>query len=264
MRSHPATPTTLARRCAGDGPTVVLVHGFAQTGGCLGPLADDLATDHHVVLPDAPGHGGSDVHRRATVADAAALLASTAGAPAVWVGYSMGGRMCLRLAVDRPDLVRGLVLVGATAGIDDPAGRAARRRSDEDLARHLEEVGVRAFLDEWLALPLFAGLPPWARFEDERRSNSVAGLAEHLRRAGTGAMEPLWDRLDEVGASGARVRCVAGGRDAKFAALAERLADGIGGDARAVRVPGAGHAAHLESPEAVTAVVRDVLRTAHP
>lgn len=254
----PATATTLAHRIRGSGRRVVLVHGFSQTGECMGPLADDLAADHEVVLPDAPGHGLSERHLDPTVPQGAQLLADTCG-PSVWVGYSMGGRFCLQMALDRPEVVEALVLIGATPGIADPDERAERRARDLALADRLERIGTEEFVEEWLQLPLFAGLPRWARFDDERRSNSVAGLAGHLRNAGTGSMEPLWDRLGDLAVSGVPVVAVAGELDERYGDIAGRTAEAAGRNARAVVVPRAGHAAHLECPDEVTAIVRSVL-----
>jgi len=260
VRSPNATP--LAVRTDGSGPPVLLLHGFTQTGACLGPLARVLARDHRVLLADLPGHGGSAELAGADLWTAADLLAravteaSPDRHPAVVVGYSLGGRLALHLALRHPDTVQAVVLVGATAGIDDDAARAARAAADATLADHIVDVGVDAFLLEWLDQPLFAGLPAWARFDGERRANTAAGLAGSLRHAGTGAMEPLWDR---VGAIDAPSLVLAGGRDAKFAALAGRLADAIGANASADLVPDAGHAAHLEAPDAVISRVRALL-----
>jgi 2-succinyl-6-hydroxy-2,4-cyclohexadiene-1-carboxylate synthase len=109
----------------------------------------------------------------------------------------MGGRHALRLALDRPDLVERLVLIGASPGLADTGEREQRRAADDALATHLEQIGVAAFVDEWLAQPIFAGLPVAAQFRDERRTNTAAGLAASLRLAGAGAQESLWD-LAEV------------------------------------------------------------------
>ena len=62
----------------GDGPRVVLVHGFTQTLASWRPVADDLAADHRVVLVDAPGHGASAAVR-ADLATTAGLLAEAGG-----------------------------------------------------------------------------------------------------------------------------------------------------------------------------------------
>ena len=179
--------------------------GSPRPGGRGTALAADLADDHEVVAVDAPGHGGSaDV--RADLVAGAALLGATGGR-ATYVGYSMGGRLCLHLAVARPDLVERLVLVSATAGIDDPIERAERRAADEALAASIERDGVDAFLARWVAQPLFAGLADPGL--DDRRRNTVAGLASSLRLAGTGTQEPLWDRLrgaDDAGPARRRRR----------------------------------------------------------
>lgn len=250
-----ATSTSLCAEVRGSGPRVVLLHGFAQNHRCLGPVANAVAARHTVVLPDAPGHGGSLAHRDADVAHAAELLTST-GDAAVYVGYSMGGRICLQAAVDQPEMVRALVLIGATAGIEDADERAARRAADHAWAERLEAIGVDAFVQEWLSAEMFAGLPDWARFDEERRTNVVEGLAGSLRSAGTGSMAPLWDRLGELQMP---VLCLTGSLDERYGALARRLVDGIGGGARHVEIDGAGHAAHLERPDEVSEVVVDFL-----
>jgi 2-succinyl-6-hydroxy-2,4-cyclohexadiene-1-carboxylate synthase len=246
-----ATSSTLAASVRGSGRSVTLVHGFAQTGGCLGPLADVLAARCRLVTPDAPGHGGSLRHADAGLEPGAQLLAAT-GAQGVYVGYSMGGRLCLRAALDRPDAVRALVLIGATAGIEGHEDRAERRRADAALADRLELVGVDTFVQEWLSLPLFAGLPAWARFDRERRTNTAAGLAGSLRHAGTGSMAPLWERLDRLTVP---VLCITGSHDERYGELAGRMVDRIGPGARHEVIDGAGHAAHLEHPNAVVEVV---------
>ena len=238
----------------GAGDRVVLVHGFTQTLSAMEPLAARLRDRHTVIRVDLPGHGGSAAPE-ASFAEAAALLGEAGGA-AAYVGYSLGGRLCLRLALDRPDLVRSLVLIGASPGLDDPAVRAARRASDEALAAELERVGLERVLDRWLAQPLFASLPPERAGRAGRLANTAHGLAASLRLHGAGAQEPLWDRLASLRPP---VLLVAGARDGKFAALAERMAAVIGPSATVALVPGAGHAVHLERPDEVAALVRSFL-----
>src|SRR6202011_6209711 len=97
---------------------------------------------------------------------------------ACYVGYSMGGRLSLHLALERPDLVERLVLVGATAGLASPADRAARRAADEALAGRLAAEGVEAFVDWWLAQPLFAHLQAEAAGREDRLTNGAARSEE--------------------------------------------------------------------------------------
>jgi 2-succinyl-6-hydroxy-2,4-cyclohexadiene-1-carboxylate synthase len=233
---------------------VVLVHGFTQTLASWDPIAARLAARRRVVRVDLPGHGGSATVRASF--DQTAALLGRGGGRAAYVGYSLGGRLCLRLALDRPDLVTALVLIGASPGIGDPAGREARRAADETLARDLERDGVEAFLRRWLARPLFATLPPARAGTAERLTNTAAGLAASLRLLGTGTQEPLWRRL---GSLRPPALLLAGALDHKFAGTAERMAAAIGAGARVTLVPGAGHAAHLEQPDAVADLIESFL-----
>ncbi|HEY8555915.1 MAG TPA: alpha/beta fold hydrolase [Actinomycetes bacterium] len=256
----PLSPSSLSDPPPGsevaDG-RVVLVHGFTQTLAAWGPVGERLARRREVVRVDLPGHGGSDTVR-VEFAEAAGLLGACGGV-GTYVGYSLGGRLCLRLALDRPELVRALVLVGASPGIADPAVRAERRAADEALAGRIEHEGVAAFLDRWLAGPLFATLDPPPADLESRLSNSPAGLANALRRLGTGAQEPLWDRLRALHPP---TLLVAGALDGRFAAIAGQMAAAIGPHARVALVHGAGHAVHLERPAELAALVQEFLDAA--
>jgi len=238
----------------GRGPRLVLVHGFAQNRNCWGPVASNLARDHEVVRVDAPGHGRSAAFH-AGLRTGARLIADQGGT-ATYIGYSMGARFVLHLALANPELVLRLVLIGGTAGIDDDAARAERRKNDEGLATRLEHEGVEPFLDAWLAQPLFAGLSEEMQFRSERAENTVEGLAESLRQAGTGSQDPLWDRLARIEVP---VLVVAGEDDAKFRAEASRLVSCIGSNATLSLIPDAGHAAHLEQPAAFLSTLRGFL-----
>ena len=233
------------------GARLVAIHGFAQTGACWGPLPETLrAHGFDVATPDLPGHGASP-HPPLDLASAAAVLAAEGGR-ASYLGYSFGARIALRLALDHPDRVERLVLVGGSPGLADPAERAARAESDGRLADEIEQRGVVAFVERWLAQPLFAGLPRWAHFEAERGRNRAAALAGSLRLAGTGAQEPLWERLGHLAMP---VLLISGEDDAKFTAIARDMAAGIGPRATRITITGAGHAAHLEQPDAFAAVL---------
>jgi 2-succinyl-6-hydroxy-2,4-cyclohexadiene-1-carboxylate synthase len=246
-----APPSMLHAEVSGRGPRLVLVHGFTQNRNCWGPLLDDLVADHEVCRIDAPGHGRS-ARFHAGLRTGARLIADQGG-EATYLGYSMGGRFLLHLALSLPELVLGLVLIGATGGIDDPEARAARAAQDEATAQRIEREGVERFVDAWLAQPLFEGLGTDVQFRAERVENTVEGLSESLRKAGTGAQDPLWDRLHRLAMP---VLVIAGEADAKFSAEAAKLGEAIGDNATVALLPGAGHAAHLESPVAFAAILR--------
>jgi 2-succinyl-6-hydroxy-2,4-cyclohexadiene-1-carboxylate synthase len=239
----------------GRGDPVVLVHGFTQSGRAWGSIGAALGKRHQVTAVDAPGHGGSaDI--QASLKAGADLMAAAIPAPAAWLGYSMGGRYALHVALQHPDQVARLVLVSATAGIDDAVERAARRRSDEALAAQVEEEGLEPFVRRWLEQPLFATLPPEAAELESRLTGTAAGLANSLRLAGTGTQQPLWDRVSNLTMP---VLVVAGELDTKYVQLAERLAATIGSTARLAVIAGAGHACHLERTDRFLAVVQPFL-----
>jgi len=241
----------LAGWARGDGPRLVFVHGFTQTSNSWKRIATHLAEEgYESVVVDAPAHGEStDV--RVGLPEGAELLTALCG-PAVYIGYSMGGRLCLHAAIAQPHVVRGLALIGASPGIADDVERAARRGADDRLANHIEDVDVDAFLDEWLAQPLFAGLSVDAEQRTDRLRNSAAGLASSLRLAGSGVQESLWSHLAALTMP---VLTVAGELDEKYAAIGRAIAGAVPGGDFAV-IAGAGHAAHLQSPDLVLDALR--------
>ena len=236
---------------------IALLHGFTQTAACWGPFSDELATTHSVRAIDLPGHGGSG-EVRANLDQTAALVASSID-PSIVIGYSLGGRVALHLALGHPQLVERLVIIGATGGLDSEEERKQRCVADESLADRLEDIGVDAFLDEWLSQPMFASLTAEQSFREVRAKNSAAGLASSLRLCGTGTQESLWSRLGELAMP---VLVIAGANDEKFTHLGQRLVESIGTNASIHLVDNAGHSAQLENPAATAAAITDWLSKA--
>jgi 2-succinyl-6-hydroxy-2,4-cyclohexadiene-1-carboxylate synthase len=217
----------------------VFVPGFTQTASAWNYVLERELGGADTIVVDR-------VDSRTTFEACAQGIGATAGT-GVYVGYSMGGRLCLRLALDRPDLVRALVLVSASPGLRTEAERAERRAHDEALAREIERDGVDAFVSRWLAQPMFASVPPERAGVDDRRRLRPEYLIGCLRVLGTGAMQPCWDRLRELDMP---VLLVSGTADAKFTAIAKEMRDAIGRNAEHVELEG-GHALLLEQPEAL-------------
>jgi pimeloyl-ACP methyl ester carboxylesterase len=164
--------------------------------------------------------------------------------------------------VDRPAAVRRLVLESPSAGIADPAGRAARAAEDEALAARIERDGIGPFVDTWWATtPVFASertlpAPVRARLRAARLRNTAAGLAGSLRGAGQGAMTPLHDALPRIAAL---TLVIAGELDPIGARRAGEVAAAIP-HARLAVVPGAGHAPHRETPAAFRRLITPFLQ----
>ncbi len=242
----------------GSGPPLVVLHGFTQTGRLWGPFGDLLAEAHTLVAVDLPGHGDSG-SVRADLPATADLVAEAARAvvgdgPCALLGYSLGARVALHVAVGTDLTLSRAVLIGATAGIEDPAERERRRRSDDVLADELEASDdVEGFVDAWLRGPMFERLAlSDAAWRAERLRNSAAGLASSLRLCGAGTQEPLWDILPGLPCP---VLTMAGSDDTRFAAHALRITR-LAPQAVTALVPGGGHAVHLAQPEQAGRIVR--------
>ena len=232
---------------------LVLLHGFTQTRHSWRLTIAQLDGARRVLAPDLPGHGLA-AQRTASFPACTAYVRALADGPFQLGGYSMGGRIALATALAYPGMVERLVLVGSSPGIADEAERARRRSADDALAERIERIGVEAFATEWGAQPLFAGQPDRvaAAANADRLRNTPEGLAAALRGLGTGVMTPLWDRLPELTMP---VALLAGERDEKFRAIAERMAERIP-HAQVHVVPDAGHAAQLERPDVVAGYLR--------
>ncbi len=239
----------------GKGERLVFVHGFTQTRDSWRTIAQRLSTDNEIVLVDAPNHGDSSDISLNLEAGANAII--DVGGDATYIGYSLGARFCLTAALSNAQRVKRLVLISATAGIDNSSERQSRIVSDEQLATRITQIGVSAFIDEWLALPMFAGLTHETNQREFRLNNTAIALASSLRLCGAGKQQPTWSRLTELKMP---VLLIAGERDTKFVELATRMAESIGSHAQLKIIADCGHTPHLEQPDQFLEVARSFLK----
>jgi len=250
-----------------DGPPLVVLHGFTGCAETMGGVSEALAGGWWVHAFDLVGHGESDAPESGEwysmercVAQVLSAMDSLGLGRAHFLGYSMGARVALSLALAAPRRVSSLVLVGVSPGLEDATARAERVAADEALAARILDQGIEAFVDAWMALPLFAsqarlGAEALEAARKQRLTCRPLGLANSLRGMGSGAMPPLSSRLGDLQAP---ALLVVGSEDAKFAALARAMVREIPG-AEILEVADAGHAAHLEQPAAFGAGCRRFL-----
>jgi 2-succinyl-6-hydroxy-2,4-cyclohexadiene-1-carboxylate synthase len=226
-----------------------MLHGFGGTARHWDRVAALLDRERYsplaLELTDA---------RPLSLAGALDLVGSVRAEQFVLCGYSMGGRIALHVATTMPERLSRLVLVSTSAGIEDDAERAARRRADELLAQDLESGTTERFIERWRKTPLFAGDPAWvqdATATDTRRLTAKQ-IAAMLRAFSAGTLDPLWGSLGKVALP---VAVLAGERDRAYCEIGARLAQGLPRAGLRI-VPGAGHRVALEAPEAVLAAVR--------
>jgi 2-succinyl-6-hydroxy-2,4-cyclohexadiene-1-carboxylate synthase len=240
----------------GGGERLVLVHGFTQTGDVWRELAARLADRREILAVDLPGHGATPTqHDGADLWETARLIGEV-GEEATYVGYSLGARALLHLAIAEPRLVKRLVLVGAKAGFTDREAAAARAASDEAMAARIDALSqerLHEFIDDWLRLPFNARLREAAQQRELRLTNRASGLSASLRHCGSGVQEALWPHLPALTMP---VLTVYAEHD--LPAVAEdnqRLAAAIGPNASSLRVLGAGHSIPFEAPETFAGIL---------
>jgi 2-succinyl-6-hydroxy-2,4-cyclohexadiene-1-carboxylate synthase len=234
-------------------PTLLLLHGFTNTGASWDGVVGALPQRYRALAPDIRGHGAAGAVEPVALGAVVDDLDRLVPGPFELCGYSMGGRVALHMALALPGRIRRLILIGASPGIADPAQRAQRRADDDRLASELETMTIERFAERWAQTPVLADQPPAVRAAAaaDRLRNGPAGLARALRGLGTGALPAVWDRLGELVMP---VHLIVGERDAKFRATAEQMTGALQRVQLTV-VAGAGHAVHLEAPAAVAAIV---------
>jgi 2-succinyl-6-hydroxy-2,4-cyclohexadiene-1-carboxylate synthase len=230
------------------------LHGFGGTRHAWDKVIARLDPQRYrAVALDLPGHGQTATPDGPPSFEAAAHSVLAECPPRVVLcGYSMGGRIAMRVALSAPARVSRLILVATSPGIEDVVERARRRAEDRRLADDLERLSFEEFIERWRSRPLFAEDPPEvdAIAQEQQRRNGALALAAALRGLGTGEMEPMWDRLGELEMP---VTVVAGERDLKFLAIGRRMVERLA-RAQLVAIPG-GHRLPLESPERLARVI---------
>lgn len=257
----------MRRTASGDArdPAVLFLHGFLGSAADWTGTMDALGDGHHRVAVDLPGHGVSmGLAPGAYTTEGAArrvvgVLNELGVASPVMVGYSMGGRLALYLALRYPDRCSGLFLESASPGLETDKERALRRTVDEGRARRLERDGLEKFLRDWYAQPLFA---PLARDDallqhtvKTRLNNDPGELAKSLRGMGTGSQPSLWAELPDLQVP---TLAAVGGLDEKFVDAARRM-ENLSGRVRTTVVPNVGHNVRLEAPEKYLMLMRGFL-----
>ena len=231
----------------------MLLHGFTHSGASWGRVVTALGERYRPIAPDIRGHASAGAQTPVTLEAVISDVAALPPAHFDLVGYSMGGRIALHVALALAERVKRLVLIGASPGLADPAQRVQRVAADERLAAELEASSIEAFV---------------------RPLGADAGAGGSARRGGRccacrpAAQQPEWPGPrparaghrhlgPSVGPPGELtlpVTLVVGERDDKFRAIAGQMAAALP-EARLEVVAGSGHAVHLEAPERVAELI---------
>lgn len=249
---------------SGSGPPILFLHGFTGAGSALADVTNMLSSSFTCVAPDLLGHGSSDSprdperYRLKELAEDALAIADSLGISEFGLfGYSLGGRVAMRLALSHPGRVARIALESASPGIEDDDERSARRRADDWLADEIERHGAGWFAAHWQTIPLFRSqqrLPQTVRDAQQRRrmGQSPTGLAMTLRGAGSGRDPDVWGRIGDLPRP---LLVLSGGEDEKYTVIARRMVD-LHSAAELCIVPGTGHTVHLEEPQVTSEILR--------
>ena len=235
---------------AGDGPPVLLSHGFSATSRMWADQAVAFADAHQVISWDMRGHGqtkGPEAQagycEAETVEDMAAILDACSIDRAVIGGLSLGGYMSLAFYNKYPDRVRALMLFDTGPGYRNPDARALWNVHAERWATTLEQDGLDAFKKMG---------------SDEMRADWHES-AEGLAKAARGMLAQFDSNvLESLPTVDVPTLVLVGENDKAFIAPTDYMAKKIPG-AKKIVIPNAGHAANMHNPTAFNAEVLSFL-----
>ena len=248
-------------------PVLLFLHGFMGGSADWADIAISLSDEYQSIAVDLPGHGktvvtgGPDAYKMENcAAGLLCLMEELEISKCSLVGYSMGGRLALYLAVRFPEQFSKVVIESASPGLKTKQERQARIVRDEELSQLLKAGPLDQFLAKWYDQPLFATLKKdQVRFKElvkSRLNNDKAGLALSLRMMGCGAQPSLWEEFYKVKSL---LFIIAGEKDEKFQKIGRKLAAECKMASLSI-VRNAGHNVHFENFEEYVKQVRGFLR----
>ena len=234
---------------------LIFLHGFLGSGADFEIIADHFPNHPDLVAPDFPNYSirpdANFTWDSCLKTLDAWIQAETENTPCILVGYSMGGRIALQYAIEHPQALAGLVLVGATPGMSELEARQKRVQSDLTLGNKVEEQSMEQFLESWFQQDVIQSQrnipePYLSRMYDRRTASNQTALAQALTSLGTGTMKPVWEALPNLQLP---TLLVTGEQDKKFRDLARKMVQKIP-QATHASIAESGHACCYEKPKA--------------
>lgn len=252
---------------SGEGEPIVLLHGFTGSHTSWSDITHSLQKNYQVIAIDLLGHGLSDIPlepARYTIEevqrDLHYILTELNLECVRLVGYSMGGRVALSFAIRYPKHVKQLILESSSPGLEAAIEREQRIQSDEQLARQIEERGIKWFAQYWGNIPLFQTQKQLhtailEKVNAQRLNNRTLGLANSLRGMGTGRQPSYWEHIKALHMP---VTLIVGELDVKYVQIAGSMKERLS-HATIFNVKHAGHNVHLEQQDSFLSILKQVL-----
>ncbi|XWN38500.1 MAG: 2-succinyl-6-hydroxy-2,4-cyclohexadiene-1-carboxylate synthase [Balneola sp.] len=248
-------------------PFLVLLHGFMGSHKSFRALIPPLSEFCNPITVDLLGHGetqGSEMHYRFAAkeqtADIIKLISEQLQYPLFLYGYSMGGRLALQVALQRTDLIQGLILESTTFGIESEQERQARQALDGQRADSII-ANFSQFLEEWKQLPIFESELLSKSMKDEiehiQREQDPVSMSNSLLGFGTGSMPCVKEHLNILSMP---VKLLAGAKDQKFTNIMSSMQNRITTASLEI-FEKANHRVHSEQPEALVQTIKQFIQT---
>ncbi|KAL5828551.1 hypothetical protein ACOSQ3_018019 [Xanthoceras sorbifolium] len=268
-----------------DDNVLLFLHGFLGSGEDWLPIMNAVSGLARCISIDLPGHGGSKIqHCGSEVATQKPTLSVDVVADVLFelieqitprkvtlVGYSMGSRIALYMALRFSHKIKGAVIISGSPGLKDASARKIRRAKDDSSAYSLVTNGLQLFLDNWYAGELWQSLrshPHFNRIVARRLlHDDLQSLSKVLSDLSIGRQPSLWEDLKDCNTP---LLLIVGEKDGKFKSIAQKMCNEISRGKKSrihqgaeiheiVEIPNSGHAVHLENPLPVIHAVREFL-----
>ncbi|MEB3216443.1 MAG: 2-succinyl-6-hydroxy-2,4-cyclohexadiene-1-carboxylate synthase [Nostocales cyanobacterium 94392] len=217
-----------------DKPLILFLHGFMGNIYEFNEAIYLLKHDFYCLNIDLPGHGKTQIlgdencYTMADTADALInLLDELKVKQCFLIGYSMGGRLALYLALHFPQRLYQVILESASPGLLTAKERLERIKRDEQIARKLarsyKKVDFMSFLENWYNQPIFGNIKNHCGFEqmiENRLQNNPVELAKSLRLMGVGVQPTLWEKLPD---NQVAILLLVGENDKKFIDINKKM-----------------------------------------
>lgn len=260
---------------------ILFLHGFLGTSEDWVPMMKALSPSARVIAVDLPGHGESEILQHdvensnqisfsvQSVADLLLkLIRNITDGAVVVVGYSMGARIALHMALNQNHKISGAVIISGSPGLRDEASKRRRSAIDRSRAHFLSSCGLENFLETWYSAKMWASLREHPKFDSLVRTrmkhNNIKALSKVLADSSIGTQKSLWEDLKHLKSP---LLIVAGEKDPKFKEISQQMCREIrkhkdresDGLCEMIIIPDSGHAVHVENPLPLVRAIRKFL-----
>ena len=245
-------------------PVILFLHGFMGSLSDFAEVAELLKKDFCSLLIDLPGHGKTEVncdrdYQMPAVAIAIIdLLQQLAIEKCFLVGYSMGGRLALYLAVYFPQYFQKVILESASPGLEDKLEREKRIQHDLKIANRLQSLDLAVFLQQWYSNPLFIYFrkhPNYSWAISNRLKNDSVKLSKSLIHMGLGVQPSLWQHLPSIQLP---ILLIVGKLDSKFILVNQKISS-LSPRFQIEIVENTDHNVHFERASDFTRILKEFL-----